>query len=283
MRNFIRNGFALALLLGIVSWGAPAAADVFVRADYDKTKQVFVHIDIDKSKNVFVDVDFLAVLEGSAEAEAVVNQRNEVNFVDDAVDGELDDFQLELDALIENSVSTNTGIVGVNQDVGNMVNQANVVSFAITNSETAFVDSEAFAEQVNVENFARQEEFLDCENGSCDADRTAEIQNSVNNNTGIVGVNQNAGNNNNQANAIAMAVGLGSHLALSEAALGQENAFNISIGIETVKTDLIENSILGNSGVVGVNQSVGNNNNQGSVISMSALTTNVSLEVPGSN
>ena len=289
MRNSLRFVIALAATLAVAGWALPAAADVDVYATLYKQKDITVFIDVTIQKDITIDVDQIADLDGAAEADVNINQVNELNIVDDAVDGELEDFQLELDAFIGNadvdgggSVNLNTGIVGVNQDVGNMVNQVNSVAFAITDSLTSFTHAEAWAEQINTNNFSRQEEFLDETEGVFDADRTAEIEESVNDNAGVVGVNQNAGNNNNQANGVAMAVGEGSHAALAESALGQVNSGNQVVSIETVKTNLITESVSGNSGVVGVNQTVGNNNNQGSVTSFSVLTSTVSIEVPGS-
>lgn len=292
MRNSVRLVIAFAATLAVGAWAIPASADVEVFATLYKDKDVYVTVDVLIEKDVDITVNQDATLDGAAQADVNINQVNEDNQVDDAVGGELEDFGLELHALIGDgdedgvgSVNNNTGIVGVNQDVGNMVNQANNVALAITDSETSFIDAEAWAEQINTYNFAREEEVLE-ENpdapGGFDPDRTAEISDSVNENAGVIGVNQNAGNNNNQANGVAMAVGEGAHVALAEAALGQVNSLNSIIGIETVKSDLISNSVNANTGVVGVNQSVGNNNNQGSVTSFSVLTSTVSIEVPGS-
>ncbi len=86
---------------------------------------------------------------------------------------------------------------------------------------------------------------------------------------------------NNQLNAVALAVGVGAQKALSEAALGQVNALNVVEEIETVKVDLIEGSVNGNTGMIGVNQSSGNMNNQASAFSVSALTSTVSIDTPG--
>jgi hypothetical protein len=47
-----------------------------------------------------------------------------------------------------------------------------------------------------------------------------------------------------------------------------------------VKFDLISNSVNGNSGIVGVNQSVGNMNNQASAVSVAALTSTVVITTP---
>jgi uncharacterized membrane protein YdcZ (DUF606 family) len=96
-----------------------------------------------------------------------------------------------------------------------------------------------------------------------------------------VGVNQNAGNMNNQLNALAMAVGLGSKWALSEAALGQSNIGNTIVALNTVKSDTITGSVNDNTGVIGVNQTVGNMNNQASVVSMAVLSSTVAITSPG--
>jgi hypothetical protein len=260
MRNSLRFVNALAATLAVGAWAIPAAADVDVYATLYKDKDVTVTVDVTIDKNIDVTVEQDAVLDGTAQADANINQVNRHNTVNDAVAGESQDFQLELDALIggeSGSVNNNTGIVGVNQDVGNMVNQANSVAFALTDSETSFTDAEAWAEQINSDNYSRQEEVLDPQGcdaaGECDADRTATIQDSVNENSGVVGVNQNAGNNNNQANGVAMAVGEGSHAALAEAALGQVNTLNQIVSIETVKRPGL-NSVNGNSGIVGVDR-----------------------------
>lgn len=289
MRNSLRFVIALAATLVAGAWAIPAAADVDVYATLYKQKDVTVVVDVTIDKDIVVTVDQDAVLDGAAQADVNINQENTENIVDDAVDGESTNFLLELDAFIGDgdddtfgSVNDNTGIVGVNQDVGNMVNQANSVAFALTDSLASFTDAEAWAEQINSYNYSRQEEILEENGDGFDADRTAAIEDSVNGNSGVVGVNQNAGNNNNQANGVAMAVGEGSHVALAEAALGQVNSWNQVVSIETVKTDLISNSVNQNTGIVGVNQTVGNNNNQGSVTSFSVLTSTVSIEVPGS-
>jgi len=307
MRNSLRFGIALAATLAVGGWAIPAAADVDVFATLFKDKDVTVVIDVTIQKDIFVTVDQVnADLDGAAEADVNINQENTFNIVNDASEGlDLEEFGLDLHALIGGpddadgtgsppgfhngaddgigSVNLNTGIVGVNQDVGNMVNQANNVAFAATNSPTSLTHAEAWAEQINTFNFSRQEEVLSpAPVPDGEQDKTAVIEESVNENDGVVGVNQNAGNNNNQANGVAFAVGEGSHVALAESALGQVNSGNIIVAIETFHTDVITESVNANSGVVGVNQSVGNNNNQGAVTSFSVLTTAASIEIPGS-
>jgi hypothetical protein len=264
----------LLLLVGAVV--GPAWADVTVFVTVDKDKDVFITEHLDKFRTVTINVFGTFFPDGAAEAEAIANVRNEGNTVDDNVGGTSTNFGIERDALIDGSVNNNTGVVGVNQDVGNMVNQANVVAVAVTDTSTAFADAQAAVDQINRNNFSRQEEVLDVN----DPDRTARILGSVNFNSGIVGVNQNAGNMNNQTNAVALAVGIGSQVALAESVLGQVNTGNRVDEVETLKVDRIADSINTNTGIVGVNQSSGNMNNQASAISFSAITSTVVVTTP---
>jgi hypothetical protein len=282
--------FALAALVGALP--IPAAADVFVTVDVDKDKDVFVFEQVQKFKFVQIEVEMFRFLEGAAEAQAIANQRNTNNISREAdpqtVGGlgagiiDPNDMLLFKHALIEDSINDNSGIVGVNQDVGNMVNQANVVALAVTNSESALTHAQAETDQVNTLNFSfhRETTAFDIDDPEANPNLTATITGSINGNAGVVGVNQNAGNMNNQANLVALSVGLGSEFALSEASLGQVNSSNTVIEVQTVKFGRIEGSISNNSGIVGVNQSVGNMNNQASAVSVSALTSNVTLTTP---
>jgi hypothetical protein len=271
---------AISLLMG-----SQALADVFVTADITKFKDITVTVDVFKQKEVFIFVTQTLFAEGAAEADAIANQLNENNVVT-GVDGVRDNrasaFGIQKAADITNSVNGNQGVVGLNQDTSNMVNQANLVSLALTNTgngteEASLTNSQAEAEQINTFNRVTHFEVLDVD---LTPDLTASIEGSINDNSGVVGVNQNAGNMNNQLNALALAVGLGSKFALSEASLGQFNTSQFVDEIETVKSNLILASVNGNSGIVGVNQSTGNMNNQASLVSMSVLTSSVAITLP---
>jgi len=163
--------------------------------------------------------------------------------------------------------------VGVNQDVGNFANQSNIVSAALTASTTSVTNAEASVSQANERSIATEFEFFQ----TSFLNQSASITNSVNNNNGVVGVNQNAGNINNQTNALALAVGQGSTVALSEADLGQANTGDVVLDVNTHRADLISGSVNGNNGVTTVNQSVGNFNNQSTTIAFSALTANAAI------
>jgi hypothetical protein len=293
---------ALTAVSGLLVLGTPALADLDLTVNVNKTKNVQVDVFLDVFKDIDIIVSLDEQYDGAAEAHALANVTNLGNTVDACVDsceGEgsiggqgraendngIATYNLDLDALISDSVQNNEGIVGVNQDVGNMVNQANILAFARTEftSEDGLIvsDAEAEIDQVNSENTAMQWEILPDDPIFDDPDHAATITGSVNNNNGIVGVNQNSGNMNNQTNAVAMVIGEGNAVVLTEAALGQENSFNEVVGVNTVKIDLLTDSVNGNSGVVSVNQSVGNMNNQGSAIAFGALKTSATVGIPG--
>lgn len=94
-------------------------------------------------------------------------------------------------------------------------------------------------------------------------ERTAEVVDSINANSGVIGVNQSPGNLNNQANLSAMAIIAGDkQLATATGFATQASLFNEIYADRSVNTNIISGSISDNNGIVGVNQSSGNINNQ---------------------
>ena len=294
---------AVGLALGFLP-ATGAMADVFVTATIDKTETITVTENLAKTKVATINVNFNRQdLVGAAEANAVANVTNSGNTVSFALgnatflgsalgstlggiatnffnglDGASTVMLIHRTASITDSINGNQGIVGVNQDVGNMANQANIVAFAtdVTSpTGSTFANSQADISQSNHDNFVWHVEgpFV----GVPPVDISATIDGSINDNTGVVGVNQNAGNMNNQTNSLALAVGPDAVYALAEANLGQENAHNIVMELNTGKADTITGSVNGNTGIVQVNQSVGNMNNQASAFSISVLTSTVSI------
>lgn len=294
MRSTLKLSVAGALAALLAATAGPASADVTVTTTVNKEKDVFLDIDVFKDKFVFVDVDFVHDLESAAEALALANVENTGNVVDRSGRSTLtgpgeddlggDDYGIDLDSRIQASVIGNTGIVGLNQDAGNMVNQGNIVDVAAVSPDAdaapAFTDSESAIDQVNTANTVVHIGDIVAPDDP-ERDKVAQTAGSVNDNSGVVGVNQNVGNMNNQTNGLAVAVGSGAVLALSEADLGQENTGNTVTEFETVKLDTTVNSYNGNSGVISGNQSAGNMNNQANAVAFSAQTTSVSLSVPG--
>ena len=270
MKRALLIGLGLLISLFLV---APASAFVFVYVDVQKDKSVTVNESIYISKDVDINVDLDVSLEGAAEAIALANQENWGGEVDGAGDGEGPAAGNFRDATIRRSINENRGIVGVNQDAGNMNNQGNNVAVAVTDALDSFANAESSASQINVANEVEALEdvdnLIDPTTGEIlPPQKSGTIAGSITMNRGIVGVNQSVGNMNNQLNNVALAAGLeGVDVALSEADLGQLNAFNLVFETNTHKADTISASINANTGIVGVNQSAGNMNNQGNVVS----------------
>jgi hypothetical protein len=299
-RNALYATAGSALALALFAATQAASADVNVFASIQKTKDITITENITITKTVDILVQAINLDYGAAaEADAIVNQENFDNQVDHTQKQltptpgqELDNYGIDLTATIDASVNGNLGIVELNQDVGNMANQGNQVALAVVFPEagadpSVVVNSQSEAEQINQNNQVRHlEDPVDPQtpaptvNFVTPPHLEADINNSINGNVGIVNVNQNAGNMNNQANSEALAVGIDLvGVALSEAALGQvngvheattrENEANTVVEAGVIKSASISGSINGNVGVGGVNQAVGNNANQANIFSLS--------------
>lgn len=113
------------------------------------------------------------------------------------------------DGLITGSILRNTGIIYVNQAVGNINNQTNELSLAFSKKPGGTALSEADLGQENTQLTVTEGGTVDgaALPGSNGAGvfKTATITGSINNNTGIVGVNQGSGNFANQANVVSFA------------------------------------------------------------------------------
>ena len=293
MRKLLLAGVAAGLGL----WAASASADVTVTAVITKDKDITVTEEITKFKDVDIEADVILFVNKAAEVDSLINQSNFDNEACENCAEKLD--------WIKNSVNNNTGVVSVNQAAGNNNNQANALSAAVDNEELpippddvpevpeepgtpgGFAEAQAAVDQVNglkkettvVRNPDTGElisvtvvrtplpNIVDSVNIVF---REARIQNSINNNLGVVGVNQATGNMANQANNVGLAIALSVGVALVEADLGQENANNDVHERDVLKTALLLDSVNGNQGIVGVNQSSGNMANQANVAGLSA-------------
>ncbi len=141
---------------------------------------------------------------GFAEAQSSVDQRNGGLDMGNLVDAINLFFR---DALIEDSIIDNTGIVALNQAPGNMYNQANSVSIAASFApEGGVALSESDLGQLNTHNTV-QESNDGFENlPDIGIHKSAVITGSIIGNTGFVLANQGSGNMGNQANGVAFAV-----------------------------------------------------------------------------
>jgi hypothetical protein len=282
------------MLLGAVGFATPSVADVDVTGTWTKTLDITVTERITKVKIVSITVNSgeLTGVTG-AQALAVHNQRIQNNNLDwrntDAATAgdpfniskvpNIDDLPLQLggppgtglpahiNAIIRNgSFTDNVGVVLWNQDAGNNVNQANVLTVAVVQN-AAFTEATNGNAQHIVNNDAITIGFFPS------TTKNASITGSVNDNIGVTAINQNAGYASNQYNSTTLAVGInGAAVAMADADLGQWNTGNTSIDLSTVRTNTIANSINGNTGVTLVNQNSGNYNNQATMISFSGST-----------
>lgn len=294
---------ATAIVSGLLA--APAFADVNVRADITKDKDTIVNVSVDIFKDIDINVDLIdATTQGLGEAEAFVNADTSNNIVTlENRNGEVDDgeivetFTSRL-ATMADAVNDNLGvIIQFNQDVGDNVNQGNVVSIAfvdvaddpatLDDLEFATTHSEAAVSQRSANNQVRFDGAFpgfDIDPRLADSDTfhvRAEIANVLERNNGVIMGNQNAGQNSNQHNAMALAVGVDSALALAEGDLGQEvTGNNRTFDSASFKRAQIFSSINENTGVTAFNQNTGHNNNQGTVISIAATGAAGGL-VPG--
>jgi hypothetical protein len=142
--------------------------------------------------------------ESYAQAQAAVEQDNFQNLVDATN-------LLEKSARMTNSLNTNTGVVFANQAAGNMANQANALAMAVGFGTGGVSIAESDLGQYNSFNIVNEsgEEVDDTLDGDGFVYKNVTIEGSVNDNSGVIGVNQAAGNNANQANVVSFAVVIG--------------------------------------------------------------------------
>lgn len=289
------------LTSAVLLWfaAAPAVADVNVKVDYTKTKDVTVTETITIDKTITVDVTVDQEYERAAEAEALINQENNSNKA-------CTNCAEKRDRII-GSVNDNSGVVSVNQSVGNMNNQATAVALSVDRQsvppstppdlnkpDEAFANAQAAVEQDNggapCDDCGAPAGTVDqgpehgCWNGNIQdstniEEKSAVISDSLAGNEGVANLNQASGNMANQANSLAMAVGFGEGgSALAEADLGQSNMFNMVLESQSLNSDTgankyvrIDGSILQNSGIVGVNQTSGYMANQANVTAFAVV------------
>jgi hypothetical protein len=162
-------------------------------------------------------------------------------------------------ASILEAVIGNIGITQLSQNAGNAANQGIVAALALAQGSVAYAESGVEQSQTN--------------NGAVQSDlgTTATITDSVNDNTGITGVNQSAGNLGNQHMAISIAGASSLGVVSSESSVEQSETGNV-VGQTNVATlATATGSMNNNTGILQGNQDVGNSNNQANVVAL-ALT-----------
>jgi hypothetical protein len=283
-----------------------ASADVNVLANIDKTKIITVTETVHITKTVDLDAVVAVIPNKAAESTSIINQTNYNNLACGNCAEKRDEI---INSIGGGTTLGNNGIINVNQASGNMNNQGNAVSVAWDLDSDPTPDQPPIPPPLTTVNgsFAHAQAHVDQKNGAFFVSPTATavtlspnivdavnllfrdavITGSINHNTGIVNVNQGAGNMANQANNESISVSLLTRadstnlggVALSEADLGQLNTgnrvFESDSNPSTANTKVlgihksasIDGSISNNVGIVGVNQSAGNMSNQANNVS----------------
>ena len=318
MKKLIAIILGLGLVLG-TSFAAMADVDVKATIDKEKNKEVTETVNIDKA--IYVGVKQVVKPSNSVEAQAIKNDVNEKNTIDEFASpgvapeyvlNEITNEMIELTpgkagAVVEKNAAIDTGsldgsagIVNLNQSPGSLNNQGNAASVSYSGAaidvkevavgdegETrfvggAFLHAEASAEKImggevedGMPSAATQTDEVKYSN-TVYAEKTKRnntIDDAMKGMSGVIGVNQSAGNINNQNNAVALSVGDKSVASLSEADLGMVSANNYSEELATALNDTISNGALGASaGIINVNQSSGCMNNQANVVAVCAVS-----------
>jgi hypothetical protein len=250
----------------------PAMADNFLFWEVLKLAEYTIVVDVTKEKIADINVNFDEELEGSASSQALVNARVEFNSNSNGSTNEANSTQRT--AILNNGVNENLGIGQLNQDVGQFSNQGNVASVGLDLGGDAYTMAEAYVDQKTQSNFSGTREGIV---NTANPNLESLIYGSVNENTGVFHVNQNSGVGNQQHNVLSAAVGASAVIALADAGLGQLTAGNSLADTNTVKRDVLSDSVNGNTGIVNVNQSVGTFNSQATIVNVSALTSAVGL------
>jgi hypothetical protein len=306
MKKLLLTCGIAALLTGVSSYAqaqeVEGTSTPWLHAKTTVSKTVTTTEGITISTSVLISQPVTAVVDDAAEASATANQSNQYNQDCGSCAEKYD--------VIENSSDMNTGLTSVNQAAGNDNNQGTLISAAVdadpiqtTGTTTTtigtsgnpatgsgFAHAQAEATQINGFDPNAGEAAVNNEGNDVEAVdlqfRNALIDNSVNHDQGLAYVNQSTGNNNNQLNELALAFSERPQgVAIAEADLGQFNTQNtVGEGQSTLsasnpiginKNATISTSLNNNTGIFGVNQSVGNNGNQANIVSVAAVGNNL--------
>lgn len=171
--------------------------------------------------------------------------------------------------LLVGAGQNNAGIVTINQDAGNMTNQANIIAIAFGAQAGEVLLTDVWGTQELTGNSATVRDS---------GPRETRIEDSFHGTTGIVAVNQSAGNFNQQVNALAVAVGFSvgpEFVALGDSTLGAlgteaDNAL-VEEGTQGPRTQGVADSFSGFHGIAQVNQTTGDLNRVANVMGVSVV------------
>jgi hypothetical protein len=145
---------------------------------------------------------------GFAHAQAEATQTNGAFATGEAAGNDVEAVDLITRlANIDNSFNHDTGLVYANQATGNNNNQLNELALAFSERPQGVAIAESDLGQFNTDNTVGESASVEAHaaNENTGINKTAEITDSLNNDTGLFGVNQAVGNNGNQANIVSVA------------------------------------------------------------------------------
>ena len=176
--------------------------------------------------------------------------------------------------VLENSGSGNTGILSINQASGDLNNQAIVRAISFVGGDDAVVQLAAA--------YAAME--LTGNTVTASGPRETRIEDSFHGGAGIFGINQSAGNLNQQGIVLALTMGtavgpsIGGFVLLGDSALGGIGGVDDNTLVEDLDSprhDVLLNSFGGFTGLAQVNQSSGDLNRIGNVLGVSVSVVNI--------
>jgi hypothetical protein len=165
-----------------------------------------------------------------------------------------------------------TGVLSINQDAGNMNQQANIRSIVMVDAGGG---PAVLTIDINTSQELRGNSLLLRNTGP----RSVSITDSFNGGTGIVGINQSAGNMNQQLSVVAVAVGTNvgpEAIHLGDAQLGQigtaaDNTLEEE-GVQGPRTNTLSNSFNDFHGIAQISQTTGDMNRVTQSIGVSITT-----------
>ena len=187
-----------------------------------------------------------------------------------AIGNVVEETNVSRSTVYEGSGSGNSGIVGVNQASGNLNNQAIVRAIAFVGGDAVLQLAAAYAAM-----------DLTANTVLASGPRQTRIEDSFHATVGIVGINQSAGNLNQQGNVLAMTMGttLAPGIVLiGDSALGGIGGVDDNTLVEdpaSPRSDTLVNSFGGFTGIAQVNQSSGDLNRIGNVLGVSVSVVNI--------
>lgn len=165
-----------------------------------------------------------------------------------------------------------TGVLSVNQEAGNMNNQANVRSIAIAMASGGLGEVQI---NVNASQELRNNTLRVLNAGNT----SVTIDNSFNNGSGIVGINQTAGNLNQQLSIVAIGIGL--NVGPDAIQVGDTQLGQIGTDADNQRTDdgtldsghnTLSNSFNDFSGIAQISQVTGDMNRVSQAVAVSVTT-----------